>query len=238
MKKVLVIAFCFSLALANAQKPAPKKTTPVSHPATTSVSLKTLNDSVSYAIGLSVASFYSQQGITKLNTAALTKAINDVMSKKQASLNEQQANDVIMKYMETAQAEKIKPTIAASEAFLAANKKKPGVKTTATGLQYEVIKEGIGPKPTATDTVVVNYAGTLIDGTEFDNSYKRGTPAEFPANRVIPGWTEALQLMPVGSKYKLYIPYQLGYGTRGAGGSIPGGAALVFEVELLSIKGK
>jgi FKBP-type peptidyl-prolyl cis-trans isomerase len=240
MKKVLVIAFCFSFVLVNAQKPVPKKkTTPASH-ATTAIaaSLRTSNDSVSYAIGLSVASFYSQQGITHINTVALTKAINDVISKKPSALNEQQANEVIMRYMETAQAEKIKPTIAASEAFLAANKKKPGVKTTASGLQYEVIKEGNGPKPSATDTVVVNYAGTLIDGTEFDNSYKRGTPAEFPANRVIPGWTEALQLMPVGSKYKLYIPYQLAYGTRGAGASIPGGSALIFEVELLSIKGK
>ena len=111
---------------------------------------------------------------------------------------------------------------------------KPGVKTTASGLQYEVLVPGSGPKPASTDTVTVNYAGTLINGTEFDNSYKRNEPATFPLNGVIRGWTEALQLMPVGSKWKLYIPSDLAYGDRGAG-AIPGGATLVFTIDLLDI---
>ena len=119
--------------------------------------------------------------------------------------------------------------------FLEANKKKPGVTTLPSGLQYEVITKGTGPVPTATDTVKANYVGTLIDGKEFDNSYKRGEPITIPVNGVIRGWTEALQLMPVGSKWKLYIPSDLGYGDRGAGGAIPGGAALIFEIELLDI---
>jgi FKBP-type peptidyl-prolyl cis-trans isomerase len=122
----------------------------------------------------------------------------------------------------------------AGENFLAANKKKAGVKTTASGLQYEVIREGTGPKPTAQDTVTVNYAGTLINGTEFDNSYKRGEPITFPLRGVIAGWTEGLQLMSTGAKYKFYIPHQLAYGTNDVG-TIPAGSVLVFEVELLKI---
>ena len=124
------------------------------------------------------------------------------------------------------------------EAFLAANKAKPGVVTLPSGLQYKILKEGTGPKPTATDSVVCNYQGTLINGTEFDSSYKRGEPATFPVNGVIKGWTEALQLMPVGSKWQLFIPPDLAYGARGAGADIGPNATLIFEVELLSIKSK
>jgi FKBP-type peptidyl-prolyl cis-trans isomerase len=134
-------------------------------------------------------------------------------------------------------ASKAGPTIAAGEKFLAENKKKPGVKTTASGLQYEVLVEGTGPKPNAEDQVVAHYAGTLIDGTKFDNSYDRGQPITIGLNQVIRGWTEGLQLMPVGSKYRFFIPYQLGYGMQEAG-AIPAGSALVFEVELLEIKKK
>jgi len=124
------------------------------------------------------------------------------------------------------------------EAFLAANKSKPGVVTLPSGLQYKILKEGTGPKPTATDSVVCNYQGTLINGTEFDNSYKRGEPATFPVNGVIKGWTEALQLMPVGSKWQLFVPADLAYGPRGAGADIGPNSTLIFEVELLSIKAK
>ena len=120
-------------------------------------------------------------------------------------------------------------------AFLEQNKTRPGVKTTASGLQYEVVKEGTGPKPGPTDSVTCNYKGTLINGTEFDNSYTRGEPITFPLNRVIPGWTEALQLMTVGSTYKFYIPYNLAYGVND-NGPIPGGSALVFQVDLLDVK--
>jgi FKBP-type peptidyl-prolyl cis-trans isomerase FklB len=122
--------------------------------------------------------------------------------------------------------------------FLEANKTKEGVVTLPSGLQYKILTEGTGPKPAASDTVVCNYRGTLISGTEFDSSYKRGQPASFPVNGVIKGWTEALQLMPVGSKWQLFVPAELGYGDRGAGGEIGPGATLIFEVELLSIQGK
>ena len=123
-------------------------------------------------------------------------------------------------------------------AFLAANKTKEGVVTTSSGLQYKVLKQGDGPKPTATDSVVCNYRGTLINGTEFDSSYKRGQPATFPVNGVIKGWTEALQLMPTGSKWQLFVPADLAYGARGAGQDIGPNATLIFEVELLSIQAK
>jgi FKBP-type peptidyl-prolyl cis-trans isomerase len=122
--------------------------------------------------------------------------------------------------------------------FLAANKAKDGVVTLPSGLQYKILTAGTGPKPTASDTVVCNYRGTLISGTEFDSSYKRGQPASFPVNGVIKGWTEALQLMPVGSKWQLFVPSDLGYGDRGAGADIGPGATLIFEVELLSIQSK
>lgn len=223
---------------AQAQKPAPKKTTTPAKPTTTAAAkLKTLNDSVSYAIGLSVARFYQQQGFNSLNATVCAQAVKDVFNKSTTLIPDNAANEVIMKYMESVQSEKVKPTIAASEKFLEENKKRAAVKTTPSGLQYEVITMGNGPKPSATDTVEVNYRGTLIDGTEFDNSYKRGQSIEFPLNRVIPGWTEGVQLMPAGSKFKFYIPYQLAYGLHGTGG-IPGGSALIFEVDLIKVKGK
>jgi FKBP-type peptidyl-prolyl cis-trans isomerase FklB len=159
------------------------------------------------------------------------------MGKKSLLLSDEEANSCMMKLIGQQSASKAKPVIAAGEKFLAANKTKAGVKTTESGLQYEIIRQGTGPKPGISDTVEVNYAGTLIDGTEFDNSYKRGQSISFPVGGVIRGWTEALQLMPAGSKYKLYIPYQLAYGTNEAG-SIPAGSTLIFEVELLKVLGK
>jgi FKBP-type peptidyl-prolyl cis-trans isomerase len=152
-------------------------------------------------------------------------------------MNDAQTNNVLMTYLNKQEMTKSKPNIDACNNFLAENKKKQGIITTASGLQYEVITQGTGPKPAVSDTVVCNYKGTFINGTEFDNSYSRGTPAEFPLNRVIKGWTEVLQLMPTGSKYKVYVPYQLGYGASDYNG-IPGGSLLIFDIELLSIKGK
>jgi FKBP-type peptidyl-prolyl cis-trans isomerase FklB len=198
--------------------------------------LKTLNDSASYAIGISVANFYEQQGLKNINADIVAKAIKDVLQGKKSLLSDQQANAVMMQCMQKAQAEKVGPNVAAGEKFLAENKSKPGVHTTASGLQYEIIKQGEGAKPGPKDTVVAHYAGTLINGQEFDNSYKRGEPLTIGVSSVIAGWTEALQLMPVGSKYKLYIPYQLGYGLNDQGPAIPAGSVLVFEVELLDIK--
>lgn len=237
MKKMFAAGCLFFAIAAQAQKvttkkPAPKKTTaPVTTHSTTG--FKNLNDSVSYAIGLSVADFYKQQGMTSLNTTLLSKAINDVYGNKTTALTKDQANEAMMRFLNP----KLYKNIEAGTQFLEENKKRSTVKTTASGLQYEVVTEGKGPKPQASDTVVVNYKGALVDGTEFDNSYKRNEPLTIPVNRVIPGWTEALQLMPVGSKYKLYIPYQLAYGMND-NGPIPGGSVLVFDVDLLSIKGK
>jgi FKBP-type peptidyl-prolyl cis-trans isomerase len=233
MKKVFIMATAFVTLSAVAQKkPAPvKKTT-----TTPTSPLKNLTDSASYAIGVSVASFYAQQGITNLNTSLVAKAINDVLGKKTLLLNEYQSNSVMMQCISKAQETKARPAIEAGKKFLAQNKTKAGVKTTASGLQYEVIKEGTGRKPTTTDTVTVHYVGTLLNGQEFDNSFKRGEPISFPVTGVIRGWTEALQLMPEGSKYKLYIPYELAYGPND-NGPIPGGSMLTFEVELLKVSG-
>ncbi|HYH15582.1 MAG TPA: FKBP-type peptidyl-prolyl cis-trans isomerase [Flavisolibacter sp.] len=234
MKKVFIMASAFvTLSAAAQKKPAPVKKTTTTAPSP----LKTLSDSASYAIGVSVANFYSQQGVSTLNASLVAKAINDVLGKKNVLLNDNQANSVMMQYMSKAQESKAKPNIEAGQKFLAQNKVKTGVKTTASGLQYEVIKEGTGPKPTTADTVTVHYVGTLINGNEFDNSLKRGEPISFPVTGVIRGWTEALQLMPEGSKYKLYIPHQLAYGPND-NGPIPGGSVLVFEVELLKVSGK
>jgi len=229
---VVILFMCLG-ATAQTKKAAPKK--PVT---TSSVSpLKSLNDSASYAIGVSIAKFYAQQGMTKLNVAMISKAINDVMVGKKSLLDDQQTNSTIMRFMNKSQETKARPTITAGQQFLAKNKNKTGVKITASGLQYEVMVEGTGPKPTLKDSVIVNYIGTFMNGTEFDNSYKRGEPIKFPIGGVIRGWTEALQLMSVGSKYKLYIPHELGYGANDYGG-IPGGSLLIFEVELLGIPGK
>ena len=168
-------------------------------------------DSLSFQLGISVAQYLMQYGEKELNYDEFKQGI-----------------EYVMKMSGEAKA--------AGEQFLAENAKREGVKTTASGLQYEVLEATIGQKPKATDTVRVHYEGTLIDGTVFDSSYKRGESISFPLNGVIKGWTEGLQLMPVGSKYKLFIPYNLGYGERGAGASIPPYATLIFTVELLEIK--
>jgi len=201
----------------------------------TPVNLKTTQDSLSYAIGLSVANFYKQQNITNINTSLVVKAINDVNKKSKLLLDEQQANQCIVSYMQKAKAEKSAGNKKVGEEFLAANKTKPGVVTTASGLQYTILKEGTGPKPSLTDKVKVHYHGTLIDGRVFDSSVDRGQPIELSVNGVIPGWTEALQLMPVGSKWKLFIPSNLAYGDQQAGPLITPGSTLIFEVELLDI---
>jgi FKBP-type peptidyl-prolyl cis-trans isomerase len=199
------------------------------------LTLPTLNDSASYAIGLSVVNFYKQQGVTTLNTVLISKAINDVMAGKKPAFNDSMANIIMNKYLSVLQEEKTKPTIAEGEAFLLQNKTRPGVKVTASGLQYEVIREGTGIRPGPRDSVTCHYKGTLLNGMEVDNSYSRGQPITFSLSRVIAGWTEGVQLMTVGSKYKFYIPYKLGYGAFDYG-HIPGGSMLTFEIELLNVK--
>lgn len=237
MKQLFLPLALFGSVAATAQtKPAAKK--PVAKTAATAPVLKSMSDSVSYAIGVSVANFYKQQGISNVNSAIVARAINDISGNKKPLMTDADANDVMMRYMTQAQDAKAAPNVKAGEAFLATNKNKAGVKTTASGLQYEVITQGTGPMPTAEDTVVCHYRGILMDSTEFDNSYKRNEPLTIPVSGVISGWTEGLQLMPVGSKYKFYIPQQLAYGTVDRGGPIPPGSVLIFDVELLEIKGK
>src|SRR6266567_3033044 len=201
--------------------------------------LKDQKEKVSYAIGMNIGANLSRQKVD-INPDLLAAGIKDAIAGK-AQLTQDQVKDVMTQFekdMEQKQKAAGEKNKADGAKFLEENKKKPGVKTTASGLEYKVEKEGTGPQPKPTDMVSVNYRGTLIDGTEFDSSYKRGQPATFPVNGVIKGWTEALQLMPVGSKWQLFVPSELAYGDRGAGADIKPGATLIFEVELLSIQPK
>ncbi|WP_031526262.1 FKBP-type peptidyl-prolyl cis-trans isomerase [Dyadobacter crusticola] len=203
--------------------------------ATSPLVLKNQMDSLSAAIGVSFANSLASQGVAGINNEVLTRTINAALKGGQTTFSPEEANSFIGNYFQKMMEEKGAVVRTEGEKFLEENKKKTGVTTTESGLQYEVIKTGDGPKPTATDKVKTHYHGTLTNGTVFDSSVDRGEPVEFPVNGVIKGWTEALQLMPVGSKWKLYIPYQLAYGERAAGPQIPAYSALVFEVELLEI---
>ena len=193
-------------------------------------------DKVSYAIGLSMGQNLMGSGVTSLEYADLAAGIKDVLEKNQPQISYQEAQQVLGKFFSELEAKIAGEAKSAGEAFLAENAKREGVKVTESGLQYEVLEATIGQKPKATDKVRVHYEGTLIDGTVFDSSYKRGESITFGLNQVIKGWTEGLQLMSIGSKYKLYLPYQLAYGERGAGANIPPYAALIFTVELLGIE--
>ena len=193
-------------------------------------------DKISYAIGLSMGQNLMGSGVTSLEYADLAAGIKDVLEKNQPQISYQEAQQVLGKFFSELEEKIAGEAKAAGEAFLAENAKREGVKVTERGLQYEVLEATIGQKPKATDKVRVHYEGTLIDGTVFDSSYKRGESITFGLNQVIKGWTEGLQLMSIGSKYKLYLPYQLAYGERGAGANIPPYAALIFTVELLGIE--
>jgi FKBP-type peptidyl-prolyl cis-trans isomerase FklB len=197
--------------------------------------MKTQIDSVSYSLGVNIGTNLKGQGFGDINLATMMKAMEDVMGGKTLAINEEDANQTIQNYFSTLMEKKAGEAKSKGEAFLVENGKKAGITTTASGLQYEVIKMGEGPKPAATDKVTVHYHGTLIDGTVFDSSVERGQPATFPLNGVIAGWTEALQLMPVGSKFRIFLPSNLAYGERGAGQLIGPNSTLIFEVELLSI---
>ncbi len=192
-------------------------------------------EKTSYAIGMNIGHNLLQSGAKNIDYEALARGIADVLKGNETDLQPQEAGQILNKYFAELEEAKSQELIADGKAFLEANASRKEVTTLKSGLQYEVLKVGDGPKPKATDTVRCHYHGTLIDGTVFDSSVRRGQPADFPVNGVIAGWVEALQLMPVGSKWKLYIPYDLGYGARGAGQSIPPYATLIFEVELLEI---
>ena len=199
-------------------------------------------DKVSYALGIGIGRQLSQMGAAELNIDDFAQAIKDVIAGN-LKLDEAEAQQLVQEFFAKQEAkqqaeafEKGKVAKAEGEKFLAENGKKEGIITTASGLQYQILREGNGKSPKATDTVECHYEGTLIDGTKFDSSYDRGQTATFPLNQVIAGWTEGLQLMKEGGKYRFFIPYNLGYGERGAGASIPPFAALVFDVELVTVK--
>ncbi len=193
-------------------------------------------DKISYALGLSLGQNLLGSGVKNLQYADLARGIEDVLSMQQPKISYQEAQQILNKFFSDLEQEVSKAEKERGIKFLEENGKRAGVHQTPSGLQYEVIEGTIGKKPQSTDRVRVHYEGTLIDGTVFDSSYKRGEPITFGLNQVIAGWTEGLQLMSIGSKYKLYIPYQLGYGERGAGSSIPPYATLIFIVELLGIE--
>ncbi len=192
-------------------------------------------DKVSYALGMNIGSQLKQLNVTGLNVARFAQAISDVFAGK-TELTDAEAQQAMESFFQHQAAEQAAAAKDEGEAFLRENGKKAGVVTTASGLQYEVLREGNGKKPKATDRVECHYEGTLINGQVFDSSYKRGQTATFGLNQVIAGWTEGLQLMQEGAKYRFYIPYKLGYGERGAGNSIPPYAALIFDVELVAVK--
>ena len=208
------------------------------------IKLESEIDKVSYLIGRNIGGSMRNDGL-ELNLAALVAGLTEGMDDKESRISDADAATIMASFQQKMQAEQAAKAAKAGGAnaeagakFLAENKQRGGVKVTASGLQYEILKAGEGPKPGASDTVSVHYHGTLIDGTVFDSSVDRGQPATFPVGGVIPGWVEALQLMPSGSKWKLVIPANLAYGPQGAGGAIGPNSTLVFEVELLSIQAK
>src|SRR6266851_2109324 len=230
---------------AGAQKASAAKTGTATKPRTQPVlALKTQKDKVSYALGANLGMNLHKQSV-EVDPAIVLRGLKDALAARKMLLTDDEAKAALMQLqadVRNKQQEKMKVAGEMNKKegveFLAANKSKEGIVILPSGLQYKILTEGTGPKPTASDTVVCNYRGTLISGAEFDSSYKRGQPASFPVNGVIKGWTEALQLMPVGSKWQLFVPAELGYGDRGAGADIGPGATLIFEVELLSIQGK
>jgi len=199
--------------------------------------LKDLKDKASYAIGLNVGFNFKRQNVD-LSQDAFIAGMKDALNNRKPLLSEQEVRETMMAFekdIQQKQQQTAQKNQGDSDKFLTENKSREGVKTTTSGLQYKVLKEGTGAQPKASDTVTVNYRGTLLDGTEFDSSYKRGQPATFPVGGVIKGWTEALQMMKVGSKYQLFIPPNLAYGEQ-ARGSIPPNALLTFDVELMDVK--
>jgi FKBP-type peptidyl-prolyl cis-trans isomerase FklB len=192
-------------------------------------------DSLSYAVGINIAASIKNGGIDSLNMELYTEAMNDILRYNHTKMDAQMANQIVNNYIAKLQAKKQEEANAEGIAFLQANAAKKGVKSTPSGLQYKVITEGTGDKPIDGQQVKTHYSGTLINGKKFDSSYDRGEPATFGVNQVIPGWTEALKMMTVGSKWELYIPYDLAYGERGMGANIPPYSTLIFTIELLEI---
>jgi FKBP-type peptidyl-prolyl cis-trans isomerase FklB len=229
---------------AKTQTATAAKTHPPAAKTTTPLVLKTDKEKTSYAIGVNMGKSV-RNGPVDLDTKIFLQAFRDALAGNKLLMTDEEVKSALTALqadLRKKQEEKnqmlAETNKKAGEEFLAANKAKDGVVTLPSGLQYKILTQGTGPKPAVTDSVVCNYKGTLLDNTEFDSSYKRGQPATFPVGQVIKGWTEALQLMPVGSKWQLFIPSDLAYGARGSGPTIGPNSTLIFEVELISIKGK
>ena len=193
-------------------------------------------EKLSYSLGVNIAMSLKSQGLDSMDSNIFCQAINDVLEGSDLKMSEQEAGTFLNDYFSNVKSKQHEGNITAGKEFLAANKSKDGVITLPSGLQYKILNTGNGEKQTISSSVTTHYHGTTIDGKVFDSSVKRGTPASFPVSGVIAGWTEALQLMPLGSKWELYVPSELAYGERGAGGDIGPHSTLIFEVELLEIK--
>ncbi|HYG38900.1 MAG TPA: FKBP-type peptidyl-prolyl cis-trans isomerase [Cytophagales bacterium] len=227
---VYLILFVFAVACTTSKKAST---------ASASVPAQTLNseiDSISYSMGISIAKNIKSQGLDSVNAEAFAKGLKDVFNNDSLLIDSEEGQNMLATYFQKIHNEKLEANASAGRKFLEENKTKEGVRTTESGLQYQVIKEGTGPTPVLSDRVKVHYHGTLIDGTVFDSSVDRGEPVTFAVNAVIPGWTEALQLMKVGSKYKVFIPSELAYGERGAPPVIGPNSTLIFDIELLGIE--
>ncbi|WP_187261231.1 FKBP-type peptidyl-prolyl cis-trans isomerase [Pontibacter beigongshangensis] len=218
--------------------PARKPATPAKTAAAPATSPKNQSDSLSYAMGISVGQFLKAQGVEELNYEMLNKAISQTLKNDPTLFDINEAHAVMERYARSGMEKKLNAEKEKGRQFMEQNKKRTGVTETASGLQYEVLTAGQGPKPTHDASIRVHYSGKLLDGKEFDSSYSRGEPITISVAGVIAGWTEAVQLMPTGSKWRLYIPSELAYGDSGAGRDIPGGATLIFDVELLEITGQ
>lgn len=243
MKRIILLSSILGsgIVIAYGQTHKPVTHTPA-HTAQAPVRLLNYDDTVSYALGLSIGKFYQQQGIKNLNIALMARAVKIAMAKDSALLSDEQVGDILTEASSRHDKElQEQATLAAAkakqdgEAFMTKNKTNPDVMTLPDGIQFKILQKGGGAVPSDTNNVKVNYIGALLDGTEFDNSYKRGQALDIDVSGVIRGWTEVLKMMPVGSKWRVWIPSDLAYGDRGAGGAIPPGATLQFDIELLGI---
>lgn len=242
MKKIMILLLALAVVVgaeAKEKKTRKSKKEVVEQAAPCQVNMATEVDSMSYALGVNIATDLSKNLETLpggvYNKELFLKAFSTVLKGDTALMSNADAQNFLEVFFSAVQEKETNDKKSEGEKFLAENAKNPAVQSTGSGLQYIILQNAEGPKPVATDKVKVHYEGTLIDGTKFDSSYDRGEPIEFPLNQVIPGWTEGVQLMSVGSKYKFFVPYTLGYGEQGAGGVIPPFATLIFVVELLDI---
>jgi FKBP-type peptidyl-prolyl cis-trans isomerase len=235
-KVTLTLVFSLFAATTMAQtKKAPVKKAVAPAPVSHTPVLKNSLDSASYSFGIMMGNNLKGAGITSLNYTLLNKALTEAFQNDKAALTTDEAQKAISNFFQESSKTQHAATIAAGKAFFQKNKQVAGVVTTASGLQYQIITPGNGPKPGPSAAVKVHYKGTLLDGTQFDSSYDRGEPTPLTVGNVIPGWTEGLQLMPTGAKYKFFVPYTLAYGERAAGPQIPAYSDLIFEIELIAI---